>query len=66
MWATAVTADDDSDAITRPITRYEAYAEIVLLTEAQAHNDPRALNAQSVIAHLSPLVAPPPPAPPPH
>jgi len=57
---------DEGDAITQPITRYTAYAEIVLLTEAQAHNDPRALNAQSVIGHLSPLVAPPPPSSPQH
>src|SRR5215469_6355182 len=57
---------DEGDAVTRPVTRYEAYAEIVLLTEAQAHNDPRALNAQSVIGHLSPLVAPTPPVASPH
>ena len=48
------------DVYTTPITRYEAYAEIVLLTDDQARKDPKALNAQSVIDHLSPLVAPPP------
>lgn len=52
---------DDVDTI--PVTRYEAYAEIVLLTDDQARKDPKALNAQSVIDHLSPLVAPPPAAP---
>jgi hypothetical protein len=52
---------DDADLI--PITRYQAYAEIVLLTDDQARKDPKSLNAQSVIDHLSPLVAPP-PAPP--
>jgi hypothetical protein len=45
----------------RPITRYDAYAEIVLLSDAQGQGDPRALNAQQVIAHLGPLAAPPPP-----
>jgi hypothetical protein len=53
----------DWDTYTRPITRYSAYAEIVLLTDAQGKADPRALNAQSVIAHLGPLAAPPPPPP---
>lgn len=51
----------DAAAESRPITRYQAYAEIVLLTDAQARGNPSALNAQSVIAHLGPLVAPPPP-----
>jgi len=38
----------------RPITTYEAYAEIVLLSEAQAKNEPRAMQAEDVIAHVSP------------
>jgi hypothetical protein len=46
----------DADSEVRPITRYEAYAEIVLLTQAQAEKEPRALNAQSVIAHLGPAL----------
>ena len=45
-----------------PRTRYEAYAEIVMLTPAQAKDDPHALNAADVIAHLGPAAAPPPPA----
>lgn len=45
-----------------PTTRYEAYAEIVLLTPEQAKNDPHALRADDVIAHLAPPPAPPPPA----
>ncbi len=49
----------DMEAESRPITRYEAYAEIVLLTEAQARKEPRALDAQSVMDHLGRLVAPP-------
>lgn len=53
---------EDEQEETRPITRYEAYAEIVLLTEAQSKTEPRALNAQSVIEHLGPLAVPPPPA----
>lgn len=51
----------DMDVTTRPITRYQAYAEIVLLTEAQAKAEPRALSAQDVIARLRP--PPPPPTP---
>lgn len=50
----------EGDSETVPIRSYEAYAEIVLLTGDQAKTQPRALNAQSVVAHLGPLVAPPP------
>ena len=49
------------DTTSRPIIRYQAYAEIVLLTADQAKNEPRAANAREIIAHLQP----PPPAPPP-
>ncbi|HET7334105.1 MAG TPA: hypothetical protein VFI93_03235 [Rhizomicrobium sp.] len=52
-----------SDAM--PITRYEAYAEIVMLTDAQAKNRPRALYADDVLSHLGPPPPPPPGAPPP-
>ena len=48
------------DATARPITRYHAYAEIVLLTAAQAKSEPRAVDARQIIAHLRP--PPPPPA----
>jgi hypothetical protein len=47
----------------RPITKLEAYAEIVMLTPAQAAKEPRAIDAQQIIARIGPLV-PPPPAPP--
>jgi hypothetical protein len=50
----------DQDATAVPITRYEAYAEIILLTDTQGHADPRALDAKSVIDHLGPLAVPPP------
>lgn len=50
---------DQGNAESTPITRYEAYAEIVLLTDPQAQKEPRGLNAQSVIDHLGPLAAPP-------
>jgi hypothetical protein len=53
----------DEDVESRPITRYQAYAEIVFLTPEQAKADPRALNAQDVIDHLGPKVLPPPAAP---
>jgi hypothetical protein len=42
-------------------TRYEAYAEIVLLKDADAAREPRAVDARAVIAHVSP---PPPRNPP--
>ncbi len=49
----------EEEGESRPITRYEAYAEIILLNDAQAKTEPRALNAQSVIEHLGPTAAPP-------
>ena len=42
-----------------PSTRYEAYAEIILLTPEQAKAESHALNAADVIARLSPTAAPP-------
>lgn len=35
-------------------TRYEAYAEIVLLSDAQAAHEPRAVDARAVLAHMPP------------
>lgn len=56
------------DTTSRPITRYHAYAEIVLLTADQAKDEPRAANAREIIAHLRPppppAASPPPPAAP--
>jgi hypothetical protein len=43
-----------------PTTRYQAYAEIIVLTPDQAKGDPHALNAADVIARLGPQAAPPP------
>jgi hypothetical protein len=43
-----------------PRTRYEAYAEIVMITPVQAKDDPHALNAADVIGRLGPAAAPPP------
>ncbi len=43
----------------RPITAYDAYGEIVLLSDEQAKAEPRALRAEDVIAHLGPLAASP-------
>jgi hypothetical protein len=51
----------DDQIETRPVTRYEAYAEIIMLTADQAKADPRALNAQDVLGRLGPQVLPPPP-----
>jgi hypothetical protein len=56
-------SDDQFES--QPITRYEAYAEIVMLTADQAKADPRSLNAQDVLGRLGPQVLPPPPPPPP-
>jgi hypothetical protein len=52
----------DDEVESRPVTRYQAYAEIVLLTDAQAAKEPRAINAQSIIQRLGPSAVPPPPA----
>ena len=54
----------DDEVETRPVTRYEAYAEIIMLTADQAKADPRSLNAQDVLNRLGPMVLPPPPPPP--
>ena len=45
---------------TFPVTRYEAYAEIVLLTDDQAKSEARAVNAQEVLDHIGPQAAPKP------
>jgi hypothetical protein len=45
-----------------PTTRYQAYAEIIMLTPDQAKHDPHALQASDVIARLGPAATPPPPA----
>lgn len=41
-------------------TKYEAYAEIVVLNDAEAAREPRAVDAKAIIAHLRPPPAPPP------
>lgn len=48
------------DATEIPTTRYEAYAEIVLLTPVQAKTDPHALRADDVIERLGPTAERPP------
>jgi hypothetical protein len=44
-------------------TKYESYAEIVVLTDAEATREARAVDARAVIAHLTPPPAPPPQPP---
>ena len=44
----------------RPITRFDAYAEIVMLTPEQAAKEPHAIDANAIIAHVGPLIPPPP------
>jgi hypothetical protein len=53
----------DAQAESRPITKFEAYAEIVMLTPVEAAKETRAIDARQIIARLGPLVAPPPAAP---
>jgi hypothetical protein len=47
-----------SPVTTTAITRFEAYAEIVLLTPAEARDNPRAMQASDVIDHLGPAAQP--------
>jgi len=44
----------------RPVTRFEAYSEIVMLQPGQAENDPYSVDAREVLRTLTP---PPPPPP---
>ncbi len=53
----------DAEGESRPITRFEAYAEIVMLTPGQAAKEPRAIDANQIIARLGPTIAPPAPSP---
>ena len=41
-------------------TKFESYAEIVVLNDADAAREPRAVDARAVLAHLTPPPAPPP------
>ena len=41
-------------------TRYEAYAEIVVLKPGQEQNENRAVDAREIVRHLSPEAYPPP------
>lgn len=43
----------------RPVTSYSAYAEIVMLNPAQAADNPRAIDAQSLLRQLAPPEPPP-------
>ena len=43
-------------------TRYEAYAEIVLLKDSDVAKEPRAVDARAVIQHLRPVASPANPA----
>ena len=46
------------DTVVVPSTRYQAYAEIVLLSPDQAKGDAHALNAADVIGRLGPAAVP--------
>ena len=45
----------------RPITRFDAYSEIVMLNAAQAANVPGSIDARQVLGSLNPPPPPPPP-----
>jgi hypothetical protein len=47
------------DMTVRATTSYEAFAEIVLLTDVQAAQDPRSLRAEDVLAHVGPTAQSP-------
>ena len=40
-----------------PVTRYDAYSEIVMLNADQAKSEPRAIRAQDVLDHLAQVPA---------
>jgi len=48
----------EQSADTIAVTRYEAYAEIIVLTDEQAKSEARAINAQEVLDHIGPEVKP--------
>lgn len=52
-----------ADVTTRPIIRYEAYAEVILLTADQAKRETRVIDAQDVLVHIGPIARPPAPPP---
>ncbi|GAA0553437.1 hypothetical protein FHS83_001613 [Rhizomicrobium palustre] len=50
-----------TDITTRPITSYEAFAEIVLLNQPEAMREPRAIKAEDVLEHIGPMARTPQP-----
>jgi hypothetical protein len=57
-WGYGAFGGPDVDIVSS--TKYESYAEIVVLNEDQVAREPRAVDARAVIAHLTPPPAPPP------
>ena len=57
-WHSWAFGPDEMDA--RPVTRYEAYAEIVLMTDDQAKSEARAVDAQQVLDHIGSAAKPKP------
>lgn len=53
----------DYEGYSRPITRFQAYAEIVVLSDAEAKAESRAMSASDVVAHLRPAASQPASAP---
>lgn len=59
-WHSWAFGPEDMGMDTTPVTRYQAYAEIVLLSDDQAKSEPRAVNAQEVLDHIGPQAKPKP------
>jgi hypothetical protein len=57
-WHSWAYGPEDMDSY--PVTRYQAYAEIVLLGDDQAKSEARAVNAQEVLDHIGPMAKPKP------
>jgi hypothetical protein len=60
-WSSFAFGDPFFDRDLYPVSRYEAYAEIVMLNPQQATGEPDAIDAREVLNSLPPL--PPPPRP---
>jgi hypothetical protein len=45
--------------VSHPLAHFQAYAEIIALSDAQAKEQPRAINARELIEHLQSITAKP-------
>lgn len=63
-WSSLAFGDPWYDGNIRPVTRFEAYSEIVMLMPADAARDPASIDARELLASLSDERPEPPPPPP--